>query len=261
MPYMPYIKTQPLTQSQVDTFGHLLDSSASYYGDELTFMVKAGLFEQALRLVPPYLTAAAELKGADISKKVRPTARGFASYYKHLQALQDGNNPPSQQPISSFALGLLLYSHKYSVLSDSMSYDRKDFVYSAKQQLVEMGFLHEGPEEFTGAAELYYTHEGALIIESLVQEFSLEFQDVDVVELLVLYFMAYGGLQSDVDGVFPRTREHWSILAEMNWGVVDGGRLVCTDLGREWFSRKSRAYPYSTLGQFNLLLVQHFSVE
>ncbi|MNR56492.1 hypothetical protein D3C85_1770760 [compost metagenome] len=83
---------------------------------------------------------------------------------------------------------------------------------------------------------------------------------MDVAELLALYFMAYGGLQADVDGVFPRTREQWCFLAEIKWGTIVGGRLVCTDLGREWFSSKSRAYPYSTLGQFNLSLVKNFSV-
>ena len=135
-----------------------------------------------------------------------------------------------------------------------------DFVYSAKQQLVEMGFLHEGPNKFMGSDTLYYAREGTLIIESLVQEFSLEFQGVDVAELLALYFMAYGGLQTDVDGVFSKTREHWSILAEMSRGVVDGDRFICTELGHKWFSNKSRAYPYSTLGQFNLSLLKNLSV-
>ncbi|MFY1664039.1 hypothetical protein [Pseudomonas sp. Pseu.R1] len=264
-----YIKTQPLTDSQIDILTH--GPATSYYGDELQFMVKAGLMEMTLYGRKDFEREG--FKGAQISRRFRPSARGIASLSvvapERLPnaGLRDRvKMPPPKQEISCLALGLLLYSLDSSVMRYHMVDISQGALYCAKHDLIRMGLLHD-PLFNNLSYEpdvVEYTPEGAAIISDIVQAASEDY-GVDLAqtpEALSVLFLAAGGFQQDTVSTLDITAQQWKILEHHNFATItqsDGSHSslkIHTPLVISWFEGISKPYPYTTLGQFNLKITE-----
>lgn len=264
-----YVKTQPLTDSQINILTQ--GASSSYYGEELQYMVKAGLMEITL-----YGQAKFEepFKGPGISRRFRPSARGLASLSLVApERFPDAGfparvqTPPPKQEISCLALGLLLYSLESDCMRFSMTSACPDGMYSAKHDLIRMGYLHDpiSNDLSYGSDVVKYTPEGAAVITGILEAASRHYGAdlAETRETLSVLFLATGGYHPDPDGTFDTTREQWAILEKYNFASVSG-----SDSGHDqslkvhapfvitWFEGISKPYPYSTLGQFNLKITE-----
>ncbi|WP_426131464.1 hypothetical protein [Pseudomonas sp. DWP1b1] len=264
-----YVKTQPLTDSQINILTQ--GASTSYYGEELQYMVKAGLMEMTLYGQKKFEEA---FKGSDISRRFRPSARGLAS----LSLVEPGRlpdaglsariqTPPPKQEISCLALGLLLYSLESDSMRFSMTSTYRDGMYSAKHDLIRMGFLHDpiSNDLSYGSAVVEYTPEGAAVITGILEAASRDYGAdlAETREALSVLFLATGGYQLDLDATFAATREQWAILEKYNFASIsrsgsgdDQSPKVHAPFVITWFEGISKPYPYSTLGQFNLKITE-----
>lgn len=264
-----YVKTQPLTDSQISILTH--GASTSYYGDELPYMVEAGLMEMTLYGQANFEEA---FKGPDISRRFRPSARGLASLslvaperlpnYGFSARVQ---TPPPKQEISCLALGLLLYSRESECMRLSMANACPDGMYSAKHDLIRMGFLHDPlSNDLSYESDVVrYTPEGAAVITGILDAASRQYGGdlAEVRETLSVLFLATGGYQLDPDATFDTTAEQWAILEKYNFASIsrpgpghDQSLKVHAPLVITWFEGISKPYPYSTLGQFNLKITE-----
>ncbi|MBS7422323.1 hypothetical protein KIE16_04920 [Pseudomonas syringae] len=265
-----YVKTQPLTDSQISILSH--GPTVSFYGDELQYMVKAGLMEMTLYGQKEFEREG--FIGAGISRRFRPSARGIASLSLVApERLPDAGlqaqvkTPPPKQEISCLALGLLLYSMEYSVMSSSMAARCQDGIYCAKHDLIRMGFVHDAVynDLSYGSDVVEYTPEGAAIITGILQAASHDY-GVDLAEIreaLSVMFLATGGLQLDTNATFDLTAQQWKVLEHYNFATVtrsDAGRMLSLKIHPplviSWFEDISKPYPYTTLGQFNLKITE-----
>lgn len=264
-----YVKTQPLTDSQISILTQ--GPTTSYYGDELQHMVEAGLMEMTL-----YGQAQFEepFKGQSISRRFRPSARGLASLSLVApERLPDAGfsarvqTPPPKQEISCLALGLLLYSLEFDCMSFSMASASPDSMYSAKHDLIRMGYLHDAISNDLsyGSDVVKYTPEGAAVITGILEAASRNYGAdlAETREALSVLFLATGGYQLDSNATFATTREQWAILEKYNFASIsrsgsghDQSLKVHAPFVITWFEGISKPYPYSTLGQFNLKITE-----
>lgn len=270
---MHYVKTQPLTDSQIAILTH--SATTSYYGDELPYMVEAGLLEMTLYGKKDFEYG--PFKGPGISRRFRPSARGLASLSlvppERIEGLHQSrpiHTPDPKQEISCLALGLLLYSFDSETMRFSMTDTYPDAMYSAKYDLMQLGFLHDHVHNDLsyGSGIVEYTPEGATVIRSIQQAAARDFGP-DLAEMsgaLSMLFMAAGGIQLDANATFACTSEQWRVLEQYNFATVtttgfDGSKssqtlAVHVSQVITWFEGISKHYPYSVLGQFNLRLTE-----